>query len=248
MKYVASEGLAAAVRSAIQPFSAQDRHSAASADGQYVIHSLYLDTPRRDLYRVSREGRAERFKVRVRRYEGHDGTPSERVYLELKRKTNGFVRKSRTPVPAAGWVEHLAAPVPAGAGAAEQAFRHAVDAYALAPALLVRYEREAWFSVIDDYARVTFDRRILCQTSRGWSLDCDPSAWLPIDHAGSMRAVSGAVLVELKCTRDVPTWMAGVIERLDLSRTGYSKYCNGVERVRDDDALLSLLARSPSWS
>lgn len=241
LKYVVTQAQADAVRLAIAPFCRLDRNSADAPDHEYSIKSIYLDSPARDLYRVSREGRDPRFKVRVRRY-GSGGA----VFLEVKRKEQGLVRKSRARVPASEWPERLLSR-PADTSPAEQAFLFAVDRYQLAPALLVHYEREAWASFVDDYARVTLDRQIRCQAPNGWDFEGDPSAWLPLDHAGTMHGTAGAALLELKCTQQVPAWMAHLTEQLELWKSGFSKYCNGLERLEGHASLPSFLPLTPRW-
>jgi hypothetical protein len=78
---------------------------------------------------------------------------------------------------------------------------------------------------------VTFDRRITCQPWPRWELAGAPGSWVPIDDGPSLRGVPRAALLELKCTLDFPRWMTALIGRLGLVRTGYSKYCTGVERI-----------------
>lgn len=228
LKYLISEWEVEAVRAAIRPFCRLDAHSEAASDRQYAIQSIYLDTARMGLYRHSEERRARRFKVRVRGYGERPGDGP--VFLEVKQRLSGIVRKSRAIVPS-GWAERLRGPVPAGAAAAEVAFRALVDRHALRPVLCVRYDREAWESRIDGYARVTFDRRLAVQPWEDLDLDARAAGWLSLDDRRTLRAVPRAVVLELKCSLDVPRWMAWLTERLGVRRVGLSKYCHGVERV-----------------
>jgi SPX domain protein involved in polyphosphate accumulation len=241
LKYVIPEWKVDHVREAIRPFCALDRHCEQAAGHQYVIESLYLDTPDRDLYRVSRERRAERFKLRVRRY----GDAGDQVFLEVKRKDRGMIRKLRARVPARGWAARLEGPLPFDASREEHDFRARMARWLLLPTVLVRYEREAWVSTIDEYARVTFDRRLVCQARPTWDFEADPCAWNPIDHGDALKRVEAGVVLELKCTVDAPRWMAHVVESLGLRRMGVSKYCNGVESVWGRRTASSYLSRCP---
>jgi SPX domain protein involved in polyphosphate accumulation len=234
LKYVIPEPEVEEVRAAIRPFCRLDAHSEEAPGHRYTIQSLYLDTRRLDLYRVARERRARRFKLRVRGYGARPGDGP--VFLEVKERIGALVRKGRARMDA-GWADRLWRPVPRSAGAAELAFRDRLERYALEPVLLVRYDREAWESHLDGYARVTFDRRLEVQPWGRMDLDAPPSAWLPLDDLRTLRAVPRAVVLELKCTVDVPRWMARVIERLGLRRVGVSKYCHGVDRVWGSRAL-----------
>ncbi len=239
LKYVVPEWQVDAVRDAIRPFCRLDGHAQARADRQYAIQSVYFDTPGLDLYRVTRERRARRFKVRARAY--GERADEGAVFLEVKTKLKGLVKKSRARV-SHGWVERLHAPLAAGATAAEKAFRDAVERHDLKPVLLVCYQREAWVSDVDHYARVTFDRRIVCQPWSRLGFDAGPAAWLAVDDRRALKSVPRAVVLELKCTLDVPRWMARVTERIGLRRVGVSKYCNGVERTWGSTSLRHHLA------
>lgn len=228
-KYAVPEGLVPDLRRAIEPYCALDPHAARAPDHRYVIRSLYLDTWCRDLYRLSREGRPRRVKLRVRAYE--DGPVSGAVFLEIKEKERGLVLKSRTRIPAAGWAERLRGPAPADADRIERWFRDEIAGRGLDPALLVRYEREAWVGRIDRYARVTFDRRITCAPTSSWSLDAGRGEWLALDDRAVMKGRPRGTVLELKCERDVPRWMCRLVERFALEKIGISKYCSGVERA-----------------
>ena len=59
-----------------------------------------------------------------------------------------------------------------------------------------------------------------------------------------MRQRSGLVL-ELKSTIDVPRWMTTVQSQVGMLRTGYSKYCTGIERVWGRDSLNHFTDRVP---
>jgi len=63
-----------------------------------------------------------------------------------------------------------------------------------------------------------------------------------------MKAVRHGVLLELKCTRDVPLWMVGLVRALELRRTGFSKYCSGVERLYGFTSLASHLSQTARWA
>lgn len=226
-KYVIPASMVDEAREAIRPYCALDRHCAGVPERSYVIHSLYFDTWARDLYRRSREGRPRNMKVRVRTY-GEDGRAP--FFLEVKRKEQGFILKTRARVDAS-WADRLRGSPPADMTNDEQLFRDVLLRHALEPALLVAYRREAWASEVDEYARVTFDRAITCQPWSRWDFAGPRDAWLPLDAGPPVRLVPRPVVLELKATLDFPRWMTALVARLALVRTGYSKYCVGVERI-----------------
>jgi hypothetical protein len=236
IKYLISESRVEAVRRAIAPYCVLDPNAEREPGHEYGIQSLYLDTPNRDLYRTSRERRAHRFKVRVRHYDGTD-----RVFLEIKDQDHDLIKKQRARVPLDGWVERVHGLPGADASPAEQRFCHRVERYHLVPTLMVHYLREAWLSTVDSYARVTFDRRVVCQPWTEWSLDADQANWLALDSPRSMLTVSEGVVLELKCLTAVPRWLFDVVHGVGLVRARYSKYCKGIERTYTRDTLLGVL-------
>jgi SPX domain protein involved in polyphosphate accumulation len=236
LKYLIPEWQVDAVRRAIEPFCVLDPNSARAPNHEYAIQSLYLDTMNRDLYRISRERRARRWKARVRRYDG-----SDTVFLEVKNKDHDMVKKPRAKIPAAGWVERVHGPLHKDASSAERIFCYRRERYQLVPMLMVRYMREAWLSTVDSYARVTFDRQVVCQPWSDWSLDADPRNWVALDGRHSMLTVPEGVVLELKCLSAVPRWLSEVTRSADLRKARYSKYCKGIERLWARDTLLGVL-------
>jgi SPX domain protein involved in polyphosphate accumulation len=236
LKYLIPDWQVDAVRRAIEPFCVLDPNSAQSPSHEYAIQSLYLDTPNRDLYRISRERRARRWKARVRRYDG-----SDTVFLEVKNKDHDMVKKPRARIAAAGWVERVLGPWHGEASAAERLFCQRLERYGLQPTLMVRYLREAWLSTVDSYARVTFDRQVVCQPWTDWSLDADPRNWVALDGERTMLGVPRGVVLELKCLRAVPRWLCNVTRNAGLQKIRYSKYCRGVERLYARDTLFGVL-------
>ena len=69
-----------------------DPHGVGPERDEYLVQSVYLDTPRWDVYHKS--GSYGRAKFRVRRYNDADW-----VFLERKMKRDGIVRKRRTTLP-----------------------------------------------------------------------------------------------------------------------------------------------------
>jgi hypothetical protein len=236
LKYLISESQVEAVRRAIRPFCVMDPNCENTPRGEYGIGSLYLDTPSRDLFRISRERRARRWKARVRLYDGAD-----RVFLEIKSKDHDMIKKQRARIPFDGWVEHIHREPGPEAGFAERLFCQRLQTYGLVPMLMVHYMREAWLSAVDSYARVTFDRAVVAQSWSHWSFDVDEVNWLALDGANSMLMCPRGVVLELKCLTAVPRWLTSVVQSVGLVRARYSKYCKGIERHFGRDTLIGAL-------
>jgi SPX domain protein involved in polyphosphate accumulation len=244
-KYLIPESLCRVIRNAIAPFCQLDKYGAQASDHQYAISSLYFDSPALEFYRAKAERQYHRLKLRVRTYgEAADGP----VFLEVKRKVDQLVRKNRQLVGRDDWAQRLLAGPDADSVGAERDFWSVMQSHAARPTLLVRYHREAYASVVDSYARVTFDRRLCFQPMRDFDLLGRAGSWIYLDDPTLTHGSQSQVILELKATLSVPRWMLSLVQRLGLSRSGFSKYCNGVERLWGDDSMTHWLDRTAVWS
>jgi hypothetical protein len=234
-KYLIDEGTALELREAVRPFCTLDRYGSGRPIGRYWIASLYLDTPDLRLYRANQHEVVDRFKVRVR---GYPGSGSDAVFLEVKRRVNDVISKTRGALAGEEWRSLLGEPgrgllgVPSSRRAALERFVCLVQRHDLRPTMLVRYEREAWVSLIDAYARVTFDRRVQSQPRDELSLDAAPGHWRSSDDALSQRSSASQTILELKFTTAAPRWMMHLVQRFDLFRSSFSKYGTSIEAWR----------------
>jgi SPX domain protein involved in polyphosphate accumulation len=225
-KYVLDEARAARVRRDLAPYCSRDPHC--PTGGGYGIHSLYLDTPSLRLHRAKERGESERFKLRIRSYDG-----SAMALIELKHKSGDVIDKTRAAVELGRVRETVEeGTIPGGADAASrrflQHFAYLVMTTGAQPTLLTHYEREAYSSSVDEYARATFDRRIRVQRVSEWTLQGDPRSWYDFDDR--LRTSSGerAVVLEIKCQSSIPYWLADLVHAHGLVRTSVSKYSLGL--------------------
>ena len=236
-KYLVSEDTAERIRRHIAGFCVVDPH-AADTGGRYVIDTLYLDTPRLDTYFATIDDASDRYKLRIRTYpSAGSGGP---VFLEVKRRVSDSIIKTRGWFPG-DWPRLLDGDASALAQIAPKN-RRAIDNFLchhrylpFAPAALVRYEREPYFSLVDDYARVTFDRSLAFQPASQLNLIPSDERWTYVDDAGSQRSgydARSAVLLELKFTNVVPHWMRRMVHTLDLQRLAFCKYTRAIDAMR----------------
>lgn len=206
----------------------------AQATGRYLVDTLYLDTPRLDTYWATIEERGDRYKLRVR---GYPSAPSAPVFLEVKRRAGDTILKTRAAA-YGDWARVLEAPPPMPSTDKQ---RVALDNFLchylmspMRPTVLVRYEREPYFSLIDDYARVTFDRCLSFQPASELTLQPRHDHWTCVDHAVAQRGISptaSAVLVELKFTSVAPAWIRHMVHTLDLQREAFCKYTRAIDAL-----------------
>lgn len=232
-KYLADEALVDRVRHAIRPFCALDPYAVKAPQNRYTIESLYLDTPDLALYRANDVELVDRFKLRVRHY---PDAPQSPVFLEMKSRYHDTIVKSRGLV-GRDWAPLVNDPFVAKSalGTAPAVERFVTNSHMIGarPTVLVRYTREAWASLVDDYARVTFDRQITgtLVAPDAWHFDADLRDYRAADDPTGVRDCESLVIIELKFTARVPSWMLSLIETLGLVRRSYSKYGRVLESL-----------------
>lgn len=227
-KYLIPETVVPAIRATVLTTSKIDRY--AGPDGTYRIRSLYFDTDQFDLYWANEREQPDRFKLRARMYPGKTSP----VFFEVKRRVLDVIVKSRAAVPADRWRDILAGHDDALNALAPHVRANALKFLApyhrhhIRPKLLVEYEREAYISDVDSYARLTFDRKIAVQEQDQLDFEANPARWRCIDHRAQTRTQEPISVLELKFERRPPRWMVALVQRLDLIRFSFSKYCYGV--------------------
>jgi hypothetical protein len=230
LKYVIDEYIANRVRHDIQPFCRPDPHNGVAPEGDhlgYGIQSLYLDSPGLAFFHAKERGDPDRLKLRVRSYRH-----SNVAVLELKRRVSDVISKTRARVDRdqVEWIARGRLPETTDAGSEDflEAFAHTATRVGAQPTLHVRYDREAYTSVVDTYARVTFDRRIEAIRTRSWSLDPPQTGWCSFDDHRRPNERNRSVVLEIKCQSFVPWWITNLIRTHALKRRSYSKYGIGI--------------------
>lgn len=231
-KYLIDRETAAGVRAAIKPFCQIDAFAGKSPTRTYTVDTLYLDTPDLALFWANDHEQVDRVKMRVR---GYAEAPKAPVYLEVKRRINDVIAKSRGKVTREQYFQLLSdpfSPIPASItgkdrGAVER-FLTIARTLHIKPFTLVRYQREPYFSTIDDYARVTFDTHIRAHKIDSLTFEPDGRCWRALDDVVTQRSSHSMVVLELKFTSLVPLWMVNIARNFGLVRSGYSKYGNSI--------------------
>lgn len=132
-----------------------DPHGKGAHLDEYLVQSLYLDTPEWHVFRkIGSYGRA---KYRVRRYSGESW-----LFLERKMKRGGLVRKRRTTINIQELPEF--ASLPAG-----QWYDRRLQLRQLAPMVYIQYDRVARQKMTSDgLLRLTMDRALHFNTEVKW--------------------------------------------------------------------------------
>ncbi len=189
-------------------------HLTPDAHGRNTICSLYLDTPDHLIIRNSIIARTYKEKLRLRSY----GIPAmeDHVFLEIKKKFKGVVYKRRevmTLQEAMAYIEH-------GAKPCDSQIMREID-YAMRfyrqpqPAMLIAYEREAYFDEANPNLRITFDTNV-----RARDTDCR----LELGHHGERLIHDDTILMEIKTDGAMPVWLAGALSQCAILPAKFSKY------------------------
>jgi len=231
-KYIIPRELVEPIKAFIRPFCELDTHCAA-AGGSYIINTLQLDTPSLSLHYAKEREAAHRFKLRVRTY----GTPPGKapVFLEIKRKYYDRIIKSRACIPFDEWKPGIltkrAGDLNLKSVKEREAFREFVrlsEEIDAQPLVYVRYRREAFSGIFDHYARITFDSQLCYQPVRdmyGWGAG---GRFISMDSGLVRNRRESSLVLEIKCTEQVPTWMLEVVQEFDLVRVGNCKYSTAI--------------------
>lgn len=231
-KYIIPRSLIEPIKAFIRPYCALDEYCAA-AGGRYFINTLQMDSESLSLHRAKEWEAAHRFKLRVRTYGLRPGKAP--VFLEIKRRYFDRVIKSRACVPFEAWKAGLlnerAETLNLKSVKEREAFREFVrlsreiDAR---PQVYVRYSREAYASVFDHYARVTFDTELSYQPVRDmydWGRN---GRFISMDSGVVRDRPDSTLVLEIKCTEQVPTWMVDLVREFNLVRCGNCKYSTAI--------------------
>ncbi|MGE0711757.1 MAG: polyphosphate polymerase domain-containing protein [Planctomycetota bacterium] len=229
LKYWSTPAQEAALLAELGPLLARDRRTSA-ASPSYTVTSLYLDTAGLDGFYEREEGVGRRAKLRLRRYGAERGG-----FAELKERRGSRVRKWRVPLGgeelerlARGDLEPLDAARAAGSQEAARVLLE-LARRPLEPAVITRYEREAWEHELDPGLRVTFDRA-LC----GAGEDLVDAFLSPQVASLELTPLHGETptILEVKTTRPLPPSLCAALRRGGPRWTRISKFCLAVAATR----------------
>lgn len=208
------------------PFVVPDPHARFDEPGVYTVRSIYYDSPRLDFYYHTLDGIRTRKKLRVRLYAGDGSVPS--LFFEIKHKRGRRVLKERAGVaPALGvdaMVTQTVPPhrdLPDGEARAVYRFMMFVRQLALAPIVLVCYERLAYVDRANPLVRLTIDQEVRSLLK--------PMPHHLFEDVDLRPCTNGRAILELKFADLMPRWMRALISEQGLKACSISKYCMSLE-------------------
>ncbi len=215
-KYMLRKDQADIIKKEIKDYVAQDKYS---INSYYTICNIYYDTANDDIIKNSVSKPNFKEKLRLRCY--GNASDEDIVYLEIKKKLNGFVNKRRTDITikeAHNLIFNKVMPVkqPYHNTQILNEIYYYVQNKNLIPKIALSYDREAYFDKENPDFRITFDNNI---TSRrqdvyiGRNEDVDTSI-----------IEDDMIIMELKTSTSIPLWMTRILSKHKLFSKSFSKY------------------------
>lgn len=192
---------------------------------EYGIYNLYYDTEDNYLIRESLAKPYYKEKLRLRSYYS-PAKPTDKVFLEIKKKVGGIVVKRRVTMTleeATRYIETGEKPV-SNKYLQNQVFAELdsfLRTYKVTPKQYISYQRQAYFGKDDGNFRVTFDRNITTRRN-DLRLSSESYGWQIIN--------TNQHLMEIKIADSIPLWLALQLAELGIFRTSFSKYGTGYKQ------------------
>lgn len=191
-----------------------EEHMQLDAYGLSTICNIYYDTGHYDLISRSLNKPKYKEKLRLRSY----GIPEKdsEVFVELKKKYDGIVYKRRTAMTLREAEEFLnEGKKPEEDSQINREIEYFMNFYKPVPAMVLCYDREAFYGKEDPELRMTIDRRIRYREND-----------FSLEHGdyGTEVDPDGDYLLEIKVGHAMPIWMARMFSENEIYPVSFSKY------------------------
>ena len=236
-KYLISIKQAEALKASVRKYMVPDTYG--NQEGRYAISNLYYDSPEFRCYWEKERGIKFRRKLRIRYYENGDVMTEETsVFVEIKQRIDRVTQKRRVALPYLNALQLCNDRVLPEFDQKDQAIIEEVFVmlwrYQLVPAIVLRYNRQAFIgSIYDAGMRVTFDTDLSFQT---YPLHLH-------ENRSSLPFLSAdRVIMEIKVNERIPRWLTELVAAHNLSLYRISKYCCSIMTAQN---LPSMRYRKP---
>lgn len=191
----------------------------------YTISNIYYDTEDNYLIRTSLCKPTYKEKLRLRAY----GIPKgeDKVFLEVKKKVNGFGNKRRTKLELQEAYEFFSTgKKPEIKNYMNKQVINEVEyifkTYHLKPKLYIAYDRRAFFYKENRNLRITFDENI---RTRRYDLALEKGDY------GENLLQEDEILMEIKTDYSIPLWLCKLLSEYKIFKRSFSKYGNEYEKM-----------------
>jgi len=191
------------------------------AGKNYSIYNIYYDTVNSDVIRHSINKPYYKEKLRLRSYK-IPTKPTDKVFLELKKKINGIVNKRRVVLTLEEAHKFLElGETPKSEDYVNNQVIKEIQYYLskkdVSPTVYIGYSRKAFFSKDDHDFRLTFDSQILTRRN---------NLTLEAGFFGDNILEDNQYLMEVKILGAMPIWFTNILAELEIYNTHFSKYGN----------------------
>ena len=193
----------------------------------YMVTSLYFDSPTLKCYNEKISGIKYRSKLRLRAYDDNSDNP-EKIFLEIKRKLDAIVIKDRA-VLNNGYYKNILNGERPDIGEKNETLEEFLlkqKMYSMEPVVLVKYKRKPLISKFDKNLRVTLDYNIEAGAARNFE-----------NHENMNPVFKNYAVLEIKYNNSLPAWLHKIIEKHNFDREPFSKYCRGIDTIRENHQL-----------
>ena len=213
MKFLLNEEQFSLISEKIKPFMTADSY------GLSTILNIYLDNDNNDVIRTSLGKPAYKEKLRLRAY--GTVTDDSTAFLEIKKKFRGVVYKRRLELPYKQLHDYITNGVPPQISEQNRQIFEETDYFirrlSLKPAIVLCYDRQAFFGNDNREFRLTFDGNI---RSRRSELD------LREGDFGKLLPNQPFRVMEVKSAGGVPMWLVKILSENKIYGGSFSKYGN----------------------
>jgi hypothetical protein len=208
----------------------------------YKVNNIYLDSPGYLFLQRRLSGMDHRFNMRIRAY---GDSPKFPYFCEVKHKTMGIVKKKRAKITDPDWAQKFDSKMFDDLNSGDIStdedylnhFLRLAYVHNIEPKVFTQYRRKAYASVVDDYARVTFDKDLRFERRSTYDLSPVEESLSHYDNPMNFDEDKNVIL-ELKCTTQVPVWFMDLIRTFNLTRMSFSKYATAAQEVMYDNTPL----------
>ena len=208
MKFILTKNQLVAFKNALAGHMEVDQY------GKTSIASIYYDTPDYYLIRTSLEKPLYKEKIRLRSY--GLANDNHQVYLELKRKVEGFVYKRRISLnedTAVSFLNKNSAMHNKDNQVSSELIYFRDHYQNLEPKIMVIYDRTS-YAEVDGNIRLTID-----EAPRYRTHDLN----LHTNMEGELLLPPGSAILEIKVQQELPLWLVHILSENKIYKTSFSK-------------------------
>ncbi|MBU4332064.1 polyphosphate polymerase domain-containing protein [Patescibacteria group bacterium] len=224
-KYPMHKPTAEKIIPALLKYMSWDPFVSGRGDKSYLVNSLYFDNSGYGCYFEKESGEKFRKKFRLRVYES-EVKDDTNIFVEIKRKNNALIIKDRVHLPAKdarrilvnNKLNSYVGQISDDDMMVLKEFLWTKNYNCMMPRIMVAYRRKPLVAKTDRNVRVTFDYDIRAKLTN-W-FNCNNFAWKEV--------LPGSLILEIKYNNILPFWLHEIIQKYQLERVAFSKYCNAV--------------------